>query len=149
MEQKKVSTFYIKNEQLNDDKIYILGEDVKHIKNVLRYEKNDVLDVCDESGIRYKAKIVDFLEKKIELKITEISSETTESSINVTLFQGLPKSDKMDMIIQKCTELGVKEVVPVITDRVIVKLDEKNEIKKQERWQKIEKIRTIELCYKR
>ena len=134
-----MSTFYIKNDQIDDDKIYILGEDVKHIKNVLRYKIGDVLDICDESGTRYKTKIDDFDNNKIKLKIIEISSETTEPNINVTLFQGLPKSDKMDMIIQKCTELGIKEIVPVIMDRVIIKLDEKNEAKKQERWQKIAK----------
>lgn len=134
-----MSTFYIKDEQINGNKIYILGEDVKHIKNVLRYKIDDCLDVCDESGTRYKTKIVDFEDNKIKVDIIEISSETTEPSINVTLFQGLPKSDKMDMIIQKCTELGIKEVVPVMMDRVIIKLDEKNEVKKQERWKKIAK----------
>lgn len=134
-----MSTFYIKNEQINENKIHIIGEDVKHIKNVLRYEIDDSLDVCDENGVRYKTKIINFIEDKIELQVLEISEETTEPSINVTLIQGLPKSDKMDMIVQKCTELGIKEIIPVITDRVIVKLDEKSEIKKQERWQKIAK----------
>ena len=134
-----MSTFYIKNEQINENKIHIIGEDVKHIKNVLRYEIDDFLDVCDENGVRYKTKIINFKEDKIELQMLEISEETTEPCINVTLIQGLPKSDKMDMIVQKCTELGIKEIIPVITDRVIVKLDEKSEIKKQERWQKIAK----------
>ena len=134
-----MSTFYIKNEQIDGNKICILEEDVKHIKNVLRYKIDDSLDVCDENGVRYKTKIVNFNDNKIELDIMEISKETTEANINVTLFQGLPKADKMDMIVQKCTELGVKEIVPVIMDRVIIKLDEKNEAKKQERWQKIAK----------
>lgn len=134
-----MSTFYIKNEQLNGDKIYILDEDVNHIKNVLRYKINDKIDVCDENGIRYKTKIEDFEIDKVILDVLEISNESTECKINVTLFQGLPKSDKMELIIQKCTELGVKEIVPFISERVVVKLDDKSEAKKQERWQKIAK----------
>ncbi len=134
-----MSTFYIKNEQINGDKAIIQGEDVKHIKNVLRYKISDCLDVCDENGIRYKTKIANFLNDKIELNILEISDETTEAKINISLFQGLPKSDKMDLIIQKCTELGVKSIIPIITERVITKVDDKNETKKSERWQKIAK----------
>ncbi len=134
-----MSTFYIKKEQINGDKAIIQGEDVNHIRNVLRYKISDCLDVCDENGIRYKTKIANFLNDKIELNILEISDETTEAKINVSLFQGLPKSDKMDLIIQKCTELGVKSIIPIITERVITKVDDKNETKKSERWQKIAK----------
>lgn len=134
-----MSTFYVKNEQVIENNIAIINDDVNHIKNVLRYQIDDCLDVCDENGIRYKTKIENFENNKVMLNILEISKETTECSINITLFQGLPKSDKMELIIQKCTELGVKEIVPVISERVIVKLDEKSESKKLERWQKIAK----------
>lgn len=134
-----MSTFYVKNEQIHGEKIYIVDEDVNHIKNVLRYKIADDIEICDESGTRYYCKISNIEKDKIEATMFEISKETTESDINITLFQGLPKSDKMDFIIQKCTELGVKSIVPVITDRVIVKIDEKNEDKKQTRWQKIAK----------
>lgn len=134
-----MSTFYIKNEQISDDKIYILDDDFNHIKNVLRYKENDNLDVCDENGIRYKTKIESFDTNRVILNIMETDNKSTECDINITLFQGLPKSDKMELIIQKCTEIGVKEIVPFISERVIVKLDEKGETKKQERWQKIAK----------
>ena len=134
-----MSTFYVKNNQITENKINIIGEDVNHIKNVLRYKIDDKMDVCDENSIRYKTKIENFEKDKVILNILEISSETTECKINITLYQGLPKSDKMDLIVQKCTELGVKEIVPFISERVIVKLDEKSEPKKQERWQKIAK----------
>ena len=134
-----MSTFYVKNEQIIENKINILDEDVNHIKNVLRYKIDDKLDVCDENGTRYKTIIENFEKDKVILNILEISNETTECKINITLYQGLPKSDKMDLIVQKCTELGVKEIVPVVSERVIVKLDDKNEAKKQERWQKIAK----------
>ena len=134
-----MSTFYVENQQINENNITIINDDVKHIKNVLRYKIGDEIDVCDENGVRYKTKIENFEQDKVNLKILDISNEITECNINITLYQGLPKSDKMDLIIQKCTELGVKTVVPVITDRVIVKLDEKSESKKIDRWQKIAK----------
>ncbi len=132
-----MSIFYVKNEQIDGDDAFIVNEDVKHIRDVLRYNLNDKLDICDENGIKYITKINNMAKDKISLKILEVSEETSEPSINITLFQGLPKSDKLEMIIQKCTELGVSEIVPVITDRVIVKLDEKSSSKKLERWNKI------------
>ncbi|MBQ8298892.1 MAG: 16S rRNA (uracil(1498)-N(3))-methyltransferase [Clostridia bacterium] len=133
----KISTFYIKNEQINNENISIVGNDVKHIKNVLRYKVDDELEVCDENAVRYKTKIIKFLEEEIMLEILEISQKDTEMSIAVDLYQGLPKSDKMDMIVQKNTELGINKIVPVLTERVIVKIENSNEKKKIERWNKI------------
>ena len=134
-----MTTFYIKNNQKVEDKIYIFGEDVNHIKNVLRYKINDELYVCDEDETRFFCQIIEFEKDKIVLQIQNVMEETTEPKIEVDLYQGLPKSDKLEWIIQKGTEIGVKKFIPVITDRVIVKLDEKNELKKLERWQKIAK----------
>lgn len=93
--------------------------------------------MCDETGVRYFTKITNFLEEKIELEILSETEESTEMPIEVDLYQGLPKSDKMDLIVQKCTEIGVSKVIPVLTDRVIVKLDDKSVAKKVERWNKI------------
>ena len=115
-----MSTFYIKNEQIDGNKIYILDEDYNHIKNVLRYKENDNLDVCDENGIRYKTKIEKFDVNRFILDILDVDNISTECGINITLFQGLPKADKMELIIQKCTEIGIKEIVPFISERVIV-----------------------------
>lgn len=134
-----MSTFYIKNNQIEENKVIIQGEDVNHIKNVLRYQNGDKLEVCNEGGTRFYTKISDMNQNEIILDILEISNDTTEPNVNVVLFQGLPKADKMELIVQKCTELGVSSIVPVIMDRVIVKLDEKSEGKKIERWQKIAK----------
>ena len=127
----------MKNEQVQRDKICLLGEDVNHIKNVLRYKVGDDIQVCDESEMRYFTKIESMTNHEIWLKILDLSFDSTEPNIKITLYQALPKSDKMDFIIQKCTELGVIDFVPVITDRVIVKIDEKNGTKKVERWSKI------------
>ena len=132
-----MSIFYVKNEQIHGDEATIIGEDVKHIRDVLRYKIDDELNICDEEGKKYITKILAFSKEQIDLKIIKACEDTTEPNVNVTLFQGMPKADKLEFIIQKCTELGVNEVIPVITDRVIVKLEEKNLPKKLERWNKI------------
>lgn len=134
-----MSTFYIKDNQINLDKVQIIGDDVKHIKNVLRHKIGDSINICNENGKKYVAKIISYKENVIDLVIEEELNVATESSTNITLFQGLPKFDKMESIIQKCTELGVNEIVPIITERVIVKLDEKSKEKRLERWNKIAK----------
>ena len=122
---------------MDNDKIHIIGEDVNHIKNVLRYRVGDELDVCDELQKRFFTKIESMSNDEIILDIIDISFDTTESSVKIALYQGLPKSDKMDFIVQKCTELGVSRFVPILTDRVIVKIDDKNGSKKVERWGRI------------
>ena len=132
-----MSIFYVKNEQINGDKAVILGGDVKHIRDVLRYNVSDALDICDDDGIRYTTKIASFDKETVFLDVLEKSDFTTEPSINVTLFQGMPKADKLELIIQKTTELGVSTVVPVVTERTVVKFDEKDINKKVERWNKI------------
>ena len=132
-----MSTFYIKNNQINDDKIEIIGDDYNHIKNVLRCKIGENIDICDEIATRYKTKIEDFTEKAVVCKIQSIEESSTEPKINITLYQGLPKADKLELIIQKATEIGVNHIYPVQMARSIVKLDEKNIERKQERWNKI------------
>ena len=132
-----ISTFYIKDNQISEDTIHITGEDVNHIKSALRHKIGDKLTICTEGEKRYCARIVDMTNDEITLDILEQIDSSTESNIHITLVQGLPKSDKMDFIVQKSTELGVLDVIPVITDRVIVKIDESNEKKKIDRWNKI------------
>ncbi|MBO5143560.1 MAG: 16S rRNA (uracil(1498)-N(3))-methyltransferase [Clostridia bacterium] len=132
-----MSTFYIKNEQIAGNKIKIIGDDYNHLKNVLRYKTGEKLDVCDENAIRYNTKIIEYTGEEVICEIVAIDKNTTESPINITLYQGLPKADKLELIIQKATEIGVNEVYPVQMERSIVKLDEKNIDKKLDRWNKI------------
>lgn len=134
---ERMSTFYIKNKQKNEDNILIEGQDAKHIKNVLRYKVGDKIDVCDEFGVRYETLLEKFENDKVLLKIVLKKEFEQESSISITLFQGLPKGEKMDLIVQKATELGVDEIVPVEMERSIVKLDAKSAQKKVDRWNKI------------
>ena len=92
------------------------------------------------TGDNYNAEIVNYSKNEVECKIISKINETTESNVHITLFQGIPKFEKMELIIQKNTEVGIKSIVPVIMERTVVKLDEKIASKKLERWQKIAEI---------
>ncbi len=130
--------FFVKNEQINNDIITITNEDVKHIKNVLRKDIGDEIEICNqESGESFKTNIVDINDKQIKVKIFENINTKTEANVYVSIFQGLPKADKMELIIQKSVELGVSEITPVAMKRCIVKINQKDEKKKIQRWQKI------------
>lgn len=133
-----MSTFYIKNSQIDGNRAKIVGNDVKHIRKVLRFEINDVLDICDEQGNIYKGKITEFSDKdEILCEIQEMAKKQLETPYRITLYQGVPKGDKFETIIQKCTELGVSGFVPVQMARSIAKVTGNNEDKKLERWNKI------------
>ena len=133
--------FFVSNEQIKDGTICIIGEDVNHIANVLRLKKDDEILVCDkDKNVTYCTRLVDILKENVICQILREIEQTTESNVDITIFQGLPKADKMEYIIQKSTELGVKEIIPVAMKRCIVKLDGKDEIKKIDRWQKIAEV---------
>lgn len=130
--------FFIDKPYIHENTIEILGDDAKHIVNVLRCVVGEKLVFCDNEGFDYYCEIKEFndIKKSVVAKINETKKCENEPETKVTLFQGLPKSDKMELIIQKAVELGVNEVVGVSTSRTIVKLDNK-EKKKIDRWQKI------------
>jgi len=129
--------FFVKTEQIEGNNIYIIGEDVKHIKNVLRKQPGDILEICNqETGKAYICEILEINESHIKNKIIE-ELVSKEDKIKVDIYQGLPKADKMELIIQKSIELGVNAIIPVEMKRCVVKLDSKSESKKIERWQKI------------
>ncbi|MBO8434565.1 MAG: 16S rRNA (uracil(1498)-N(3))-methyltransferase [Tyzzerella sp.] len=130
--------FFVSPENINGETITISGDDAKHIKSVLRMREGEGITVCDCLGTDYECKVNSFVDREVIVDIVSKSLSDTEPNTKVTLFQGLPKSDKMELIIQKCVELGIDEIVPVYTERCIVKLDKKDkEAKKIERWQKI------------
>lgn len=133
--------FFVKNNQIQDDIINIVGTDVNHISNVLRLKIDDKIQVCnEEKGANYKTKIIEINKENIKCKILEKIDSKSEANIYINILQGLPKAEKMELIIQKCTELGVKEITPVEMERCVVKLDEKSKRKKQERWQRIAEV---------
>lgn len=132
-----MAKFFIKPNQIQDNSISITGEDVNHIKNVLRKKQGDEIIVCDGVSTDYHCKILKLEKENIILEILDKNILNVEPDIKIDIFQGLPKSDKMELIIQKATELGVNKIIPLETKRVVVKLDEKTKTKKLERWQKI------------
>ncbi|MBO5413676.1 MAG: 16S rRNA (uracil(1498)-N(3))-methyltransferase [Clostridia bacterium] len=133
--------FFVKNNQIEDNIINIIGTDVNHIANVLRLKIDDKIHVCNEdNGINYKSKIIEINKENVKCEILEEMASKSEANVHINILQGLPKAEKMELIIQKCTELGVKEITPVEMERCVVKLDGKSAIKKQERWQKIAEV---------
>ena len=115
--------------------ITITGDDVKHISKVLRLRTGDEITICDSCGWDYVCAIEDISQTQVEAKILSKSTNKAESPLHITVYQGLPKSDKMDYIVQKCVELGAVNIVPMATARAVVKLHD--EEKKRTRWQKI------------
>ncbi|MDD6484657.1 MAG: 16S rRNA (uracil(1498)-N(3))-methyltransferase [Clostridiales bacterium] len=130
--------FFTARENISQDTIIIDNEDVAHITRVLRLGAGDMITVCDGRGFDYEAEISDIEPKRIVCNILSRRSCQSEADIDVTLYQGIPKGTKMEYIIQKTTELGIKRIVPVKLARCVVKLeDKKAEEKKRDRWQKI------------
>ncbi|TYQ12912.1 UNVERIFIED_CONTAM: 16S rRNA (uracil1498-N3)-methyltransferase [Acetivibrio alkalicellulosi] len=133
-----MSKFFVDKKNILAKSINITGEDVIHIKKVLRLKCGDNIIISDGAGTDYYVEIQNIQQDLVETKIISFEKNIAEPSINITLFQGLPKSDKMDLIIQKGVELGVKKIVPVITERTVVKISgAKDSIKKCERWNRI------------
>lgn len=129
--------FFIKENQIQNNQITIIGEDVNHIKNVIRKQIGDIIEICNQDNEKsYKCEIEKIEEKQITTKIIE-ELKSQESNIKVDIYQGLPKAEKMELIIQKSVELGANAIIPVNMKRCVVKLDSKSEEKKIERWQKI------------
>lgn len=127
--------FFFNKNDISRGQVQLFGEDEKHIKTVLRAREGEEMTLCDGEGMDYQCRIVS-LERGVLLDILSKEVCETEPKTKITLYQGLPKADKMELIIQKCVELGVDRIVAVGTERAIVKLDKK-ENKKLERWQKI------------
>ena len=133
--------FFVKQEQIQDNKIIIEGQDVNHIKKVLRAKIGDELQICNsQNGENFLCGIEKINDEDIVCDIKQKIKENVESNIEVTIFQGLPKADKMEYIIQKSVELGVYDITPVEMKRCVVKLDEKDKNKKVLRWQKISEV---------
>ncbi len=130
--------FFIKREDIHIDRINLVGEDVQHISRVLRLQEGDKLILCDGEGTDYDVTIESIDKHAVRTVITDKEASRGEASIHTVLYQGIPKAAKMDLIIQKCTEMGISRIVPVTTVRTIVKLESGNdERKKVERWSKI------------
>ena len=130
--------FFVEPSQIQGNHIFIDGPDVNHIRNVLRMNPREEVNVTDGTGEKvYRCAIASIGEDKVELNIMWAQEKGMELPSKIYLFQGLPKSDKMELIIQKAVELGAFQVIPVSMKRCVVKLDEKKADAKIKRWQGI------------
>lgn len=127
--------FFTPKELINGDVAKIIGDDVKHIYKVLRISEGEKVTLNNCEGIEYLGKVTSVSKQEVLIEILEKLELNNESDIKIYLFQGLPKSQKMDLIVQKGTELGITEFIPIITHRVDVKL--KGEFKKLDRLNRI------------
>lgn len=130
--------FFVSPSQIYDTCVIITGDDVNHIKNVIRLKTGDEISVSNGiDGKDYRCGIEEITETQVVCRLRFIKEDGVELPAKVYLFQGLPKGDKMELIIQKTVELGVFEIIPVAMKRCVVKLDEKKAKSKITRWQGI------------
>lgn len=128
--------FFASPESRNGDRYYIEGSDLNHIRNVLRMKVTDRL-LVSENGKSSLCEIESLDDSCAVVRIIEENFQNTELPVEIHLFQGLPKADKMELIIQKCTELGVHRIVPCEMHRCVVKIEDKKKKSKTQRWQAI------------
>lgn len=131
--------FFVTPEQVEKPYIYLEGSDVNHMKNVLRMKRGEKAEISDGNNRKYVCAVERYEEGRAILRIEEERELDTELDARICLFQGLPKADKMELVIQKAVELGAAEIVPVVTKRTVVKLDAKKGDKKVQRWNEIAK----------
>lgn len=129
--------FFVEPEQIGERNIRILGGDVNHISHVLRMKTGDEICISDGDKKEYTCQIREITPEEVTAEILYSQETGLELPCQVTLFQGLPKGDKMELIVQKAVELGAWEIVPMATRRAVVKLDKKKEEAKLRRWQGI------------
>lgn len=130
--------FFVEPSQIQDKKIIITGSDVNHIRNVLRMKIGEEIAVSNGIDNReYRCGIEEYTEQEVICALRFVKEDGVELPVKIYLFQGLPKADKMELIIQKTVELGVYEIIPVAAKRCVVKLDEKKAAAKVSRWQGI------------
>ena len=129
--------FFVNSNQIENNTIKIIGKDIKHIKDVLRLNPKDKIEIVSNEHI-YVSEILSFNSNCIVANIIEDFPGKNEAPIDIILYQGIAKGDKMDYIIQKAVEVGVKEFYPIIMNRTIVKFkDKRKEENRLKRWQSI------------
>ena len=131
--------FFVEDGQISEHDVVIEGSDVNHIKNVLRMKCGEKIRISSASGRNFFCQVAEISGEVVRADIIEELEENTELPNEIYLFQGLPKSDKMELIIQKAVELGVHAIIPVAMKNCVVKLDDKKAASKVARWQEIAK----------
>lgn len=131
-----MSRFYISPENIKDGQIYVSGKEAHHILDVMRLKRNDEVIAFDGLGNEYRGRISDTKEKTLVISILE-RLKKNPLAVNIALAQAIPKRDKMDYIVEKCTELGVRSMIPMITERTVVRMDKTDREKRRARWIRI------------
>ena len=129
--------FFVDGRDIGEETARITGPDVNHIKNVLRMKPGDKVRISDGESLCYNCVIESFSEGEAVVKLLSRDEDGTELPAEIVLFQGLPKGDKMELVIQKTVELGIHRIVPVATKRAVVKLDAKKAEARVRRWNAI------------
>jgi len=129
--------FFIRQNQIEENKIRILGDDAHHISRSLRMAAGESITVCDMQGIEYDCRLVEFNDEDVVAEIVLRKSSENEPTVYVRLFQALPTGDKLDSIIQKAVECGVSEIIPFESERCVVRIKPDAEDKKLQRRRRI------------
>ncbi len=132
-----MNRFFVKPEDISGGIAVITGEDVKHISKVLRMQPGDAIMLSDGAGFEYRAEITDISRERVELRCGEKMPCAAEPKRRITLYQGIPKAGKMELIIQKCVELGVSEIVPAAAERSVVRIKPGEYEAKRMRYQRV------------
>ena len=128
--------FFVDDAQIGREFVTITGEDVNHIKNVLRMKAGEKIRISNQQGRDYYCEISEVTDTFVQADILNEDAASTELPSKIYLFQGIPKGDRMETVIEKAVELGVYEIIPVAMKYCVVKLDAKKEATKIARWQK-------------
>lgn len=130
--------FFVAPDAVTGSVVTITGDDVHHIARVLRLGPGDVISVLDGTGAEYEVAISELREGAVLGKIRRVTARASEAAAKITIVQGLPKGDKMDLVIQKCTEIGVSTIIPAVTARSVVRLGDGDRAeRKAARWRRI------------
>ena len=129
--------FFVEDDQIGVDLISITGSDVNHMKNVLRMKPGEQVRISNQGGRDFLCSVESLCDDEVILRIEEKDIPGTELPAKIYLFQGMPKGERMETVIEKAVELGVHEIIPVAMKYCVVKLDEKKAEKKVARWQEI------------
>jgi 16S rRNA (uracil1498-N3)-methyltransferase len=129
--------FYVPQPQIEEGMLRVEGSEVRHIRRVLRLKAGDRITVFNGSAKEYEGTIVEEASSSVVIRIQNIFSSETESHLEITLAQSLLKGEKMDHLIQKATELGIKEIIPFFSSRSVPLLDKSKRLKRYHRWEKI------------
>jgi 16S rRNA (uracil1498-N3)-methyltransferase len=135
----QMQRYFVLPEQISEQEVLIRGEDVHHLKNVMRAKPGQQLIVCSGQGLDYQAEVMEIGAQEVRCRILGTSASRGEPDTKVTIAQSVPKGDKLEWIIQKGTELGAVSIIPFISKRTVVKIDARKAEKKRERWQRIAK----------